>query len=317
MAEGLGRRRAFEVREDPAKPKFYLLEMYPYPSGRIHMGHVRNYSIGDVIARFKTMKGFNVLHPIGWDALGMPAENAAIKHGIHPQTWTLDNIAHMKTQLQRMGFAYDWSREVNTCLPEYYNWNQWIFLKMFERGLAYRKKSWVNWCPHCRTVLANEQAAGGECWRCSAAVEQKKMDHWFLKITDYAEELLSGHAQLSEMARARPADAEELDRQERRAPMSISPSRSSAGRSGSSRRGSTRSTARRSWSSRPSIPISRDLIAGEREAELHAWIAKTIAESRLRRDLGEAEKEGIDTGQDRRQSLHRRERSPSGSPITS
>ena len=189
-------RGTFQVREDPDKPKFYLLEMYPYPSGRIHMGHVRNYSIGDVIARFKTMKGFNVLHPIGWDALGMPAENAAIKHGIHPQTWTLDNIAHMKAQLLRMGIAYDWSREVNTCLPEYYTWNQWIFLKMFERGLAYRKKSWVNWCPQCRTVLANEQAAGGECWRCSAGVEQKKMDHWFLKITDYAEELLSGHDRL-------------------------------------------------------------------------------------------------------------------------
>ncbi|MCX6577381.1 MAG: class I tRNA ligase family protein, partial [Candidatus Aminicenantes bacterium] len=148
--------KTFEVRQDPGKTKFYLLEMYPYPSGRIHMGHVRNYSIGDVIGRFMTMKGFNVLHPIGWDALGMPAENAAIKHGIHPQTWTLDNIDHMKTQLLRMGIAYDWSREVNTCLPEYYKWNQWIFLKMFERGLAFRKKSWVNWCPQCRTVLANE-----------------------------------------------------------------------------------------------------------------------------------------------------------------
>ena len=190
-------REAFEVRENPRKSKFYLLEMYPYPSGRIHMGHVRNYTIGDVITRFMIMRGFNVLHPIGWDALGMPAENAAIKHGVHPRKWTLDNIAHMKIQLKRMGFAYDWSREVNTCEPEYYRWNQWIFLKMYERGLAYRKKNWVNWCPDCRTVLANEQAAGGECWRCSAEVVHKKMDHWFLKITDYAEELLSGHDQLA------------------------------------------------------------------------------------------------------------------------
>ncbi len=187
------REKAFAASDDPGKTKYYCLEMYPYPSGRIHMGHVRNYSIGDVISRFKLMKGFNVLHPIGWDALGMPAENAAIKHGIHPRTWTLDNIAHMKRQLQSLGIGYDWSREVNTCLPEYYGWNQWIFLKMFERGLAFRRKSWVNWCPQCRTVLANEQAAGGVCWRCDSPVEQKDMDHWFLKITAYAKELLDGH----------------------------------------------------------------------------------------------------------------------------
>jgi len=188
--------QAFRVTEDDPRPKFYLLEMYPYPSGRVHMGHVRNYSIGDVISRFKTMRGFNVLHPIGWDALGMPAENAAIKSHIHPRTWTLDNIAHMKAQLQRLGLSYDWSREVNTCLPEYYRWNQWLFLKMFERGLAYRRKSWINWCPQCLTVLANEQAQGDICWRCDQSVEKKKMEHWFLKITDYAEELLSGHGRL-------------------------------------------------------------------------------------------------------------------------
>ena len=176
--------------------KYYCLEMYPYPSGRIHMGHVRNYSIGDVVARFKVMKGFNVIHPIGWDALGMPAENAAIQKGIHPQEWTLDNIAHMKLQLKRMGFNYDWSREVNTCLPEYYKWNQWIFLKMLEKGLAFRKKSWVNYCPKCETVLANEQVIGEQCWRCDSVVEQKEMEQWFLKITEYADELLSGHEQL-------------------------------------------------------------------------------------------------------------------------
>ena len=146
--------RAFAAVDDPSRPKFYCLEMYPYPSGRIHMGHVRNYSIGDVIARQKIMAGASVLHPIGWDALGMPAENAAIKHGIHPQTWTLDNIAYMKKQLQRMGFSYDWSREVNSCLPEYYKWNQWIFLKMLEKGLAYKRTSLVNWCEKCQTVLA-------------------------------------------------------------------------------------------------------------------------------------------------------------------
>ncbi len=189
--------RAFRAAENDPRPKFYLLEMYPYPSGRIHMGHVRNYSIGDVISRFKAMRGFNVLHPIGWDALGMPAENAAIKSHVAPRTWTLDNIAHMKAQLRRMGFSYDWDREVNTCLPEYYRWNQWLFLKMYERGLAYRRKSWVNWCPQCLTVLANEQAQGDICWRCDSAVEQKRMEHWFLKITDYAQELLSGHDRLA------------------------------------------------------------------------------------------------------------------------
>src|SRR5512136_1874005 len=186
-------RRAFAAHEDPSKPKYYCLEMSPSPSGRIHMGHVRNYSIGDVIARQKRMGGACVLHPIGWDALGMPAENAAIKHGTHPQTWTLDNVAHMRTQLKRLGISYDWDREVNTCLPDYYKWNQWIFLRMLERGLAFRKDSWVNWCPQCRTVLANEQVVAGGCWRCDTAVTQKKMEQWFLKITDYADEFLTGN----------------------------------------------------------------------------------------------------------------------------
>ncbi len=165
----------FRSYEDPLKKKYYCLEMYPYPSGRIHMGHVRNFSIVDVISRFKVMRGFNVLHPIGWDAFGMPAENAAIKEGIHPKKWTLDNIAHMKTQLKRLGFNYDWSREVTTCLPEYYKWNQWIFLKLFEKGLAFRKKSLVNWCPQCKTVLANEQVINERCWRCETEVLQSKI----------------------------------------------------------------------------------------------------------------------------------------------
>jgi|Deesub1362B_J571_1020462.scaffolds.fasta_scaffold00002_742 leucyl-tRNA synthetase len=187
---------AFQCREDERQAKFYCLEMFPYPSGRIHMGHVRNYSIGDVIARFKKMKGYNVLHPIGWDALGLPAENAAIKHGVHPRQWTIDNIDYMRSQLKKMGFSYDWSREISTCEPEYYRWNQWIFLQLYKRGLAYRKKSWVNWCPQCRTVLANEQVINDRCWRCDALVEQKEMEQWFLKITAYAEELLSGHEKL-------------------------------------------------------------------------------------------------------------------------
>ncbi len=188
--------RTFEVTEDPSRPKFYCLEMLPYPSGDIHVGHVRNYCITDVVARYKRMRGFNVLHPIGWDALGLPAENAAIKRGIHPEKWTRDNIAGMKRQLQRLGFSYPWSREIATCDPEYYRWNQWFFLRMLERGIAYRAKAPVNWCPTCKTVLANEQAEGGTCWRCHSIVEQREMEQWFLRITAYQDELLDDMAQL-------------------------------------------------------------------------------------------------------------------------
>jgi leucyl-tRNA synthetase len=188
---------AFEVTEDPARPKFYCLEMLPYPSGDIHVGHARNYCIADVVARYKAMRGFNVLHPIGWDALGLPAENAAIQRGVHPEKWTRQNIAGMKRQLRRMGFSYPWSREIATCDPEYYRWNQWFFLRMLERGIAYRAKAPVNWCPTCRTVLANEQAEGGECWRCHSAVEQRDMEQWFLRITAYQDQLLDDMAQLT------------------------------------------------------------------------------------------------------------------------
>jgi len=180
----------FEAGEDPKKKKYYCLEMLPYPSGDIHVGHVRNYCITDVVARYKRMNGFNVMHPIGWDALGMPAENAAIKKGIHPEKWTRSNIAQMKRQLQRMGFSYPWSREIATCDPSYYRWNQWFFLRMLERGIAYRAKAPVNWCPSCLTVLANEQAEGGECWRCHSTVEQRDMEQWFLRITAYQDQLL-------------------------------------------------------------------------------------------------------------------------------
>jgi leucyl-tRNA synthetase len=188
---------AFEVTDDPGRPKFYCLEMLPYPSGDIHVGHVRNYCITDVVARYKRMRGFNVLHPIGWDALGLPAENAAIKRGVHPEKWTRDNIASMKRQLQRLGFSYPWSREIATCDPEYYRWNQWFFLKMLEKGIAYRNKATVNWCPSCLTVLANEQAEGGECWRCHSIVQERDLDQWFLRITAYQDELLDDMAQLS------------------------------------------------------------------------------------------------------------------------
>jgi leucyl-tRNA synthetase len=175
----------------PTKPKYYVLEMLPYPSGALHMGHVRNYSIGDALARYMWMNGYNVLHPMGWDSFGLPAENAAIKNNTPPKEWTLANIAAMKVQMTRLGFAYDWSREVTTCLPDYYRWNQWFFLKLYESGLAYRKKSKVNWCPQCATVLANEQVVGGMCWRHEdTPVEQRELEQWFLRITKYADELL-------------------------------------------------------------------------------------------------------------------------------
>ncbi len=183
--------RLYEVKDEPGRQKFYCLEMFPYPSGKIHMGHVRNYAIGDVISRYKRMRGLNVLHPMGWDAFGLPAENAAIKHGVHPARWTYENIRYMKEQLQRMGLSYDWQREVTTCDPEYYKWNQWFFLKMYEKGLVYRKASSVNWCPSCETVLANEQVIDGRCWRCDTVVKEKELEQWFFRITAYAEELLN------------------------------------------------------------------------------------------------------------------------------
>ena len=189
--------QAFEVTEDRSKPKFYCLEMFAYPSGHAHVGHVRNYIIGDVVARLKRLQGFNVLHPFGWDAFGLPAENAAIKSGIHPETSTLDNIAHMKGQLQRLGISYAWGRELATCLPDYYRWNQWLFTRMFERGLAYRRRSTVNWCPVDNTVLANEQVIDGECWRCGTKVVQKDLEQWFLKITHYSDDLLQAAEGLS------------------------------------------------------------------------------------------------------------------------
>lgn len=289
-------RGVFEVEEDPNRPKFYCLEMYPYPSGRIHMGHVRNYSIGDVIARFKKMKGFNVLHPIGWDALGMPAENAAIKHGIHPKKWTLDNIDYMRSQLKKLGFSYAWSREVNSCLPEYYRWNQWIFLKMYEKGLAYRKMSWVNWCPQCRTVLANEQVIAGRCWRCDSEVTQKKMEQWFLKITAYAEELLSGHAQLSRW----PEHVLQMQRnwigKSTGALVNFEVPELKKNIEVFTTRIDTIYGATFLVLS-VEHPLAVELIAHHPEKEkIQEWMARTIAEARLKREVKDEEKVGYDTG---------------------
>ncbi|MDI6799344.1 MAG: leucine--tRNA ligase [Actinomycetota bacterium] len=186
----------YRSKADSAKEKKYILEMFPYPSGNIHMGHVRNYSIGDVLARYNRMRGFNVLHPIGYDAFGMPAENAAIERGVHPKDWTYQNIETMRGQLKRLGLSYDWDREIITCSPEYYRWGQWLFLKFFEKGLAYQKKANVNWCPSCETVLANEQVEGGGCWRCSTQVVKRELKQWFFKICDYAKELLDDLGEL-------------------------------------------------------------------------------------------------------------------------
>jgi leucyl-tRNA synthetase len=192
--------RVFESEADPSKPKYYVLEMLPYPSGTMHMGHMRNYAIGDVVARVKRMRGFNVLHPMGWDAFGLPAENAAIKNHTHPRVWTNNNIAEFQKTLRRFGFSYDWRREISTCEPEYYRWNQWFFLRMLEKGIAYRKKSRVNWCPKCCTVLANEQVInGGFCWRHEdTRVETRELEQWFLKTTMYADQLIDDLKQLED-----------------------------------------------------------------------------------------------------------------------
>ncbi|MDX1803901.1 MAG: leucine--tRNA ligase [Alcanivorax sp.] len=188
--------QSFKVTEQPGQEKFYCLSMFPYPSGRLHMGHVRNYTIGDVVSRYQRMLGKNVLQPMGWDAFGLPAENAAIKNKVAPAKWTFENIDYMKGQLKRLGFGYDWDRELATCTPEYYRWEQWFFTKLYEKGLVYRKQSTVNWCPHDMTVLANEQVIEGCCWRCDTPVEQKNIPQWFIKITDYADELLNDLDQL-------------------------------------------------------------------------------------------------------------------------
>ncbi len=284
-----------------ARPKYYVLEMLPYPSGVLHMGHVRNYSIGDALTRQRWMRGYNVLHPMGWDAFGLPAENAAIENKVPPKQWTLGNIAHMKAQMRRLGYAYDWSTEVTSCLPEYYRWNQWFFLKMYERGLAYRKKSRVNWCPKCATVLANEQVEDGMCWRHSdTQVEQRELEQWFLRTTNYSDELLRDLDRLTEWPeKVRVMQRNWIGRSEGASVdfKLVGP----AGKVGST---ITVFTTRvdtiygaTSVQLAPQHPLVADLVAGD--ASLAQKVNELIAEQRKAAeegDVGAIEKHGVSTG---------------------
>jgi leucyl-tRNA synthetase len=288
------------------KKKYYVLEMLPYPSGALHMGHVRNYSIGDALARYMWMNGYNVLHPMGWDSFGLPAENAAIQNNTPPRQWTLGNIAKMKAQMNRLGFAYDWSREVTTCLPDYYRWNQWFFLKFYEKGLAYRKKSRVNWCPKCATVLANEQVVNGCCWRHEdTLVEQRELEQWFLRITKYADELLRDLDKLDGWPeKVRTMQRNWIGRSEGALvdfKLDYSQPHSGFGPAGST---ITVFTTRvdtifgaTSVQLAPQHPIVADLAADN--PELRAKVDQLIAEQRKARevgDIGEIEKHGVPTG---------------------
>jgi leucyl-tRNA synthetase len=291
----------YAAEAHPTKPKFYVLEMLPYPSGALHMGHVRNYSIGDALARYMWMNGYNVLHPMGWDSFGLPAENAAIKNNTPPREWTLSNIAAMKVQMKRLGFAYDWSREVTTCLPDYYRWNQWFFLKLYESGLAYRKKSRVNWCPQCATVLANEQVVGGMCWRHEdQLVEQRELEQWFLRITKYADELLRDLDKLQGWPeKVRIMQQNWIGRSE--GTLVDFDLGGTVGPAGST---ITVFTTRvdtiygaTSVQLAPQHPIVCDMI--ERDADLRAKVEELIAEQRRAKeagDIGNIEKHGVFTG---------------------
>jgi leucyl-tRNA synthetase len=294
--------RAFEVTEDRSRPKFYCLEMFAYPSGHAHVGHVRNYMIGDVVARMKRMRGFNVLHPFGWDAFGLPAENAAIKNGTHPETWTLENIEHMKGQLQRLGISYAWERELATCLPDYYKWNQWLFLKMLERDLAYRKRSTVNWCPSCNTVLANEQVVDGACWRCGTPVTTRELEQWFFRITQYSDELLGGMRDLgdwpekvltmqrnwvgrSEGARVRFAVVPASDNRQPTTDIEVFTTRIDT------------IYGANFIVLAPEHPLVQQFAAASADPEgFRAQVAKFTSQDRSARLTGEVEKEGFDTG---------------------
>src|ERR1700688_3377112 len=291
----------YAAEAHPTKPKYYVLEMLPYPSGALHMGHVRNYAIGDALARYMWMNGYNVLHPMGWDSFGLPAENAAIKNNTPPKQWTLSNIAAMKVQMTRLGFAYDWSREVTTCLPDYYRWNQWFFLKLYESGLAYRKKSKVNWCPQCATVLANEQVVGGMCWRHQdQPVEQRELEQWFLRITKYADELLRDLEKLQGWPeKVRIMQQNWIGRSE--GTLIDFDLGGTVGPAGST---ITVFTTRvdtiygaTSVQLAPQHPIICDMI--ERDTKLRAQVEELIAEQRRAReagDIGNIEKHGVFTG---------------------
>jgi leucyl-tRNA synthetase len=296
----------YAAEPDSTKKKYYVLEMLPYPSGALHMGHVRNYSIGDALARYMWMNGYNVLHPMGWDSFGLPAENAAIQNNTPPRQWTLGNIANMKAQMKRLGFAYDWSREVTTCLPEYYRWNQWFFLKLFELGLAYRKKSKVNWCPKCCTVLANEQVVNGCCWRHEdTLVEQRELEQWFVRTTKYADELLSGLDKLGGWPeKVRTMQRNWIGRSEGTLvhfKLDYAENHTGFGPAGST---ITVFTTRvdtifgaTSVQLAPEHPMVQDLAATN--ADLRAKVDQLVAEQRKAKeegDIGEIEKHGVPTG---------------------
>ncbi|HMA59480.1 MAG TPA: class I tRNA ligase family protein, partial [Halanaerobiales bacterium] len=286
----------YKTKNKDEKDNYYVLEMFPYPSGKLHMGHVRVYSIGDVIARFKRMKGYNVLHPMGWDAFGLPAENAAIKHGnIHPREWTWENIESMKEQMRAMGLSYDWDREVATADPDYYKWTQWFFVKMFENDLAYRKEQAVNWCPSCDTVLANEQVVNNSCERCGTEVEQKELEQWFLKITEYADELLEGHDKLDWPERVKTMQKNWIGRSEG---MSINFPIEEIGEElevfttrPDTIYGATYMVLA------PEHPYVDELISGkENEDKIRDFIKKVQKQKEMERTSPESEKEGIFTG---------------------
>ena len=289
--------KTYACHVDKDKKKYYMLEMFPYPSGNLHMGHVRNYSIGDVVARFKRMQGFNVMHPMGWDAFGLPAENAAIKHNIHPSVWTHANIDNMRAQLKRLGYSYDWDREVATCDEPYYRWEQLFFLRWLEKGLVYRKKASQNWCPHCNTVLANEQVVDGLCWRCDTPVVQKELTQWFLKITDYADELL---ADLSKLEGGWPDRV--LSMQRNWIGKSVGAEITFPLESGE---GDIKVFTTRPdtvfgvtfMTLAPEHPLVESLISGKpNEAEARAFIERTHNMDRIDRQSDSLEKEGVFTG---------------------
>jgi len=285
----------FRATADAGGEKYYLLEMFPYPSGRIHMGHVRNYSIGDVMARFMRMRGRNVLHPMGWDAFGMPAENAAIQHRSHPATWTYENIDYMRNQLKSLGFSYDWDRELATCHVGYYQWEQRIFLEMYRKGLAYKKNSSVNWCPKCETVLANEQVEDGCCWRCDSIVEQQELDQWFFRITDYAEELLEHTYRLPGW----PERVLTMQRNWIGKSLGCEIDFPLEGREGSVRVYTTRQDTLYGatfMSLAPEHPLALELTIPERREDVAAFVDRVKRTDKAKRTADDMEKEGVFTG---------------------
>ncbi|MBM3273984.1 MAG: leucine--tRNA ligase, partial [Candidatus Sericytochromatia bacterium] len=316
--EAWARDRVFEVTEEAGKreKKFYALTMFPYPSGdRLHMGHMRTYTITDAIARWKRMKGHHVIHPMGWDAFGLPAENAAIKRGIHPAKWTWENVEYIRDkQMKRMGFSYDWTREIATCSPEYYRWNQWFFLKLYENGLAYRKEAAVNWCPSCATVLANEQVEDGQCWRCEAVVEKRNLLQWFFKITDYAEELLEGLDDMPDWPDKVRAIQRNWIGKSTGAELSFKVQKTTLGPTPAAERsegagGLGDPQQIRVFTTRPDTtcgvsyvvlapehPLVAKLTAPDRKEEVDAFVARMKATTEIERTSTEVEKEGVPIG---------------------